>query len=109
MNEADDFDRHVRERMIGRFADDIVFGALGLAGESGEVVDQIKKMVRDDGGTMTPKRSRNIGLELGDALFYLTHIAHTLGLTLGGVMAMNVEKLRQRIAAGTLQGDGNNR
>lgn len=83
--------------------------ALGLTGESGEVADKIKKMYRDSAGVVTDDIRVAIGRELGDALWYLTRIASTLGLTLNGVMELNVAKLTDRRARGVQSGSGDNR
>jgi NTP pyrophosphatase (non-canonical NTP hydrolase) len=45
--------------------------ALGLAGEVGEVVEHIKKALRDDAGVITGNRRAALTTELGDALWYL--------------------------------------
>lgn len=77
---------------------------LGLAGESGEAVDKIKKSYRD--GTID---NHALVLELGDALWYLTAIANTIGYSLEGVMEANIAKLASRRARGVSRGEGDNR
>lgn len=80
--------------------------ALGLAGESGEVVDKIKKFYRD--GTDEQFKTRIIN-ELGDALWYLTRIATWFGSDLEEVMAANIRKLEDRLTRNVLHGSGDNR
>lgn len=87
------------------------FYTLGFAGESGEVVEKVKKGVRGDYDVtdISEEKRREIGLEIGDALWYLTNITDQLGFSLTEVMQMNVEKLEDRRARGKSRGDGDNR
>jgi len=64
----------------------------GLAGEAGEVVDLIKKSVRDD----KEVDRENLLLELGDVLHYLTIMAIRFGFDLEQIMQANIEKLEKR-------------
>lgn len=70
--------------------------AMGLAGESGEVVDIIKKEIFHRKQLST----QDLGLELGDVLFYLTWLCELYGLTLEGVALANNIKLNKRFPNG---------
>lgn len=70
----------------------IVGFALGLAGESGEVVDDIKKKYFH-GRTIDPNHTIE---ELGDVMWYVANIATQLGVTLDEVIERNADKLRVR-------------
>ena len=70
----------------------IVGFALGLAGESGEVVDDIKKKYFH-GRTIEPDHTIE---ELGDVMWYVANIATQLGVTLDEVIERNADKLRVR-------------
>jgi len=72
--------------------------ALGLAGESGESVDMVKKLYRDGMGRLTPLIANTIAFELGDALWYLTRLSNKLGFSLREIMLMNIDKLSTRRA-----------
>lgn len=52
----------------------ILYPALGLVGECGEVVDKIKKLIRDANWDMTDDRKDAISKELGDCCWYLANI-----------------------------------
>lgn len=67
----------------------------GLAGETGEVIELLKKKVRD--GKYKPM---DLAHELGDVLYYLTRIALEHGFTLDQIQDMNVEKLKLRKEVG---------
>ena len=71
-------------------------GCLGLAGESGEVCDLLKKYLYQ--GHEFP-RAKMIE-ELGDVCWYAAELAKGLGVTLEAVMEHNIEKLRKRYPNG---------
>ncbi len=80
-------------------------GALGLGGESGEVIDLIKKHLFHD----APLDTEELKKELGDVLWYLSAIATGVGLTLEEVAEANVAKLLARygrVHAGGGEGEG---
>jgi NTP pyrophosphatase (non-canonical NTP hydrolase) len=87
----------------------VVYPTLGLTNEAGEVAGKIKKIFRDKGGVITDADREALALELGDVLWYLAEICTQLGINLEDVAAANVEKLRGRVARGTLAGDGDTR
>lgn len=69
---------------------------LGLAGEAGEVANEIKKIDRDDEGGLTVERSEKILDEVGDALWYCARLLDECGYTLEEAMYANLQKLQQR-------------
>ena len=82
------------------------YPALGLAGETGEICEKLKKALRDDGGRISPERHALLAKELGDVLWYVSALCSELGLDLQAVAEANLAKLAQRRAAGKLHGDG---
>jgi len=82
--------------------------ALGLAGETGEVCDKLKKHIRV-GNTSTTLDRDGMLKELGDVMWYLTSITDELGFTLDEVIDRNVKKIQGRVKRGTLLGSGDNR
>lgn len=87
----------------------LAYAGLGLAGESGEVCDKLKKILRDKGGEISGEDQKKICLELGDALWYLDAVAFECGLTLEQVAAANLKKLADRRARKVIHGEGDNR
>jgi NTP pyrophosphatase (non-canonical NTP hydrolase) len=87
----------------------IVYTALKLNGEAGEVAEHIGKALRDDGGIITPERRTLLKKELGDVLWYISSLADELGFGLGAIAVHNLEKLADRKTRGVLGGSGDNR
>ncbi len=88
-------------------APELVYLTLGLAGESGEFADAVKKIIRvsglhDDDAFLNMIIDRNAGErklleELGDVLWYLTKIADFLGVSIEELMVRNTYKLYTRL------------
>ncbi len=87
----------------------IIYPALGMNGEAGEVADKVKKVIRDNNMEFTDDRKREIAKEIGDVLWYCAALAHDIGYTLEEVGEMNNAKLRSRKARGVISGSGDNR
>ena len=83
------FAAYPRETALG-------YVGLGLAGEAGEVANQLKKIIRDDAGSLTPDRKAKILDELVDVLWYCAALARELDVPLSQVAQMNIEKLSNR-------------
>ena len=75
---------------------DLKYMAIGLAGEVGEVLNEIKKLERDDNNHLTGKRRESIKKELGDVMWYFTGICTRLNLTIEDVLLGNIEKLKNK-------------
>ena len=86
-----------------------VYPALGLAGESGEVVEKIKKIFRDQQGMVGDEQRQAVAKELGDVLWYLAQLATELDLDLNQVAQDNLDKLFSRQQRGQLHGSGDER
>ena len=93
----------------------LVYPALGLAGECGEVVEHIKKAYRVHGrvscntagpGSVTTMsgiyNAPQLALELGDVLWYIAALASEIGYDLSEIAQMNLDKLADRKESGTL-------
>jgi NTP pyrophosphatase (non-canonical NTP hydrolase) len=83
--------------------------AMGVAGEAGEVIEKWKKVVAYKNGIVSEEDKQELAKELGDVVWYIAVLAHSLGLTLGEVMEKNVQKLTSRKARGAIKGQGDNR
>ena len=80
---------------------------LGLVGESGEIANKIKKIIRDKIPSANWKT--DLPNEIGDVLWYCAMLADYLDADLGAIMENNLEKLQSRKKRGVLGGSGDNR
>jgi NTP pyrophosphatase (non-canonical NTP hydrolase) len=80
---------------------------LGLAGESGEFADKIKKLIRDKNGQV--EKREELIKELGDVLWYIAMLSRYLGVDLSKVAEKNIAKLADRHKRGVITGAGDNR
>ena len=87
----------------------ILYPALGLAGEAGEVANKVKKIVRDGPENMPKDWRDQLASEIGDVLWYCAALATDLNLSLATIASQNEAKLRRRKEADTLGGSGDNR
>lgn len=76
---------------------------LGLAGETGEVVELVKKHI----GHGKSLSSSLLCDELGDVLWYLAVLAAHFGISLNDLAIKNVMKLKNRYPDGFVEGGGN--
>ena len=86
-----------------------IYPTLGLVGESGEVAEKIKKVLRDNNGNFDNESKTAIKKELGDVLWYLANLCNELDFTLNEVAEENLEKLNNRLSRGKISGSGDDR
>lgn len=87
----------------------VIYPALGLVNEAGEVAGKIKKVFRDKGGEINEETRQALKAELGDVLWYLAQVATELDLSLEEIAEHNIAKLYDRLERGTIRGEGDNR
>lgn len=85
------------------FAQEIANYAMGLAGESGELVDALKKQLFHG----RPASKAHLESEIGDVLWYLANLANALNIDLERAAENNLVKLRARYPDGFVKGGGN--
>ena len=86
-----------------------IYPTLGLVGESGEVAEKIKKVLRDNNGNFDYESKTAIKKELGDVLWYLANLCNELDFTLNEVAEENLDKLNNRLLRGKISGSGDDR
>lgn len=105
-----------------------LYPLLGIGGESGEILEKFKKIIRDKladkimAGTLTyiedfldaeiaisTEDKKAISKELGDQMFYVAWMCTMLGLDLETVAQENQDKLQDRKKRGVLGGSGDER
>ena len=87
----------------------ILYPALGLAGEAGEVANKVKKLMRDGVNNMPENWRDDIASEIGDVLWYCAALATDLNLSLGTIAGLNQAKLHKRMSENKIGGSGDNR
>jgi NTP pyrophosphatase (non-canonical NTP hydrolase) len=115
-----DFDKYQEQAFDYAFYPGrLIYPAMGLAGEAGECLEHIKKLIRDDGMpldeafepalALDAEVRKAIALECGDVLFYVAMVADDIGFTLSEIAEMNLDKLESRKKRGKLSGSGDYR
>lgn len=86
-------------RTAGKFesqSEELVAWTMGVGGESGEIVDYVKKVIFHG----HPLDREKLKLEIGDNLYYLARLANLLNYSLEEVAKANIEKLKKRYPEG---------
>ena len=108
-----DFDNYQKEaRKTAIYPDkdkNFIYPTLGLVGESGEVAEKIKKILRDKKGIFDYESKLALKKELGDVLWYLSNLCDELDFSLSDVANENLEKLNLRLSKGKISGSGDDR
>lgn len=86
----------VREDTEGLDLGGVLNGCLGLAGESGEVLDMVKKWVFHE----KDLDKDHLKKELGDVMWYVAMLCESFGFDLDEILQMNVDKLKARYPEG---------
>ena len=87
----------------------ILYPALGMAGEAGEVANKVKKIIRDGTENLPEDWKDQLASEIGDVLWYCAALSNDIGIPLALIAVQNRDKLLARKQKGTLQGSGDTR
>lgn len=87
----------------------LVYYALAVNAEAGELADKVVKIYRDRGGTMADEDKEALIDEMGDVLWYLTRLCEVIEVPLTMIAFRNIIKLERRVDQGTIQGSGDKR
>jgi len=106
----DEYQKQSRETAIyPNVGSNYIYPTLGLCGESGEVAEKIKKILRDQDGVFSVENLVELQKEIGDCLWYLSQLASELRLSLDQIAEENIKKLQSRKQRNVIQGSGDNR
>lgn len=83
----------------------LITGVMGLCGESGEVIDIVKKWYAQ-GHDLDPNKIKD---ELGDVCWYISCICNALDININEVFQTNIDKLKKRYPNGFTIYDSINR
>ena len=87
----------------------ILYPALGMAGEAGEVANKVKKIIRDGTDNLPEDWKDQLASEIGDVLWYCAALANDLNMPLALIAAQNRDKLLERKQKGMIGGSGDSR
>ncbi|MFD0557914.1 NTP pyrophosphatase (non-canonical NTP hydrolase) [Stackebrandtia endophytica] len=82
---------------------------LGLVGETGEIAEKAKKIVRDRDSDFSQWDVADLKKELGDTLWYIAVLADYFDISLDEVAELNIAKLADRRRRAVLGGSGDDR
>ena len=83
--------------------------SMGLAGETGEVIEKVKHIIRDQEGEVDAEKLESLKKEMGDVLWYLSQLAHAFNLSFNDIAEHNIKKLTDRAERSVLKGQGDTR
>ena len=97
----------------------IIYSAVGLAEEAGEVCGKIKRLIYDNVNSICTRgrlkdyineeQKLYIAKELGDVMWHLAQLSEEIGWSLEDVAGLNLEKLLDRSRRGVIRGEGDER
>lgn len=102
------FTRKVEDFHITKDLNDmgsVLNGCLGLAGETGEVLDMVKKWVFHE----KELDKEHLKKEIGDVMWYVAMLCESFGFDLDEILQMNIDKLMARYPEGFDTDKANNR
>jgi NTP pyrophosphatase (non-canonical NTP hydrolase) len=99
----------VSDHSYGDLSAQLISQLFGLVGESGEVAEKVKKLLRDKQGNLSNEDKAELLKELGDILWYINSVSHLLGSSLEEVAQANLDKVLSRKSRGVTKGNGDNR
>ena len=92
-------DRLVELDQKGANIERLTTAGVGLAAESGEFLEIVKKMVFQ-GKPWNDDNREHLIIELGDVMWYVMQACMALGVSLDEIVEGNVEKLKKRYPGG---------
>lgn len=87
----------------------LMYLALGVTGEAGEIAEKVKKLMRNDDGVISDEKRDELKKEIGDVLWYLSQLSRVLGFSISDAADANIEKLADRAARGVIKSSGDTR
>lgn len=112
--DINDYSKQAISTLLGEHGTDdmsptLISQVFGLMGESGEVAEKFKKLIRDKHGKISEEDKQEILKELGDILWYINAVSHLLDSSLEEVARKNLDKVLSRKERGVTHGSGDNR
>lgn len=115
MTTFEEYDQLIAKTALygGREGGWLLYPALGLCGEAGEVAEKVKKLLRNSNkqfaSELTGSERLELLKEIGDCIWYCSALATTLRSSLSEVAQINADKLLSRLERGVVKSEGDNR
>ncbi len=87
----------------------LMYLSMGTAGETGEVIEKVKKLIRPTEVVISDEKRADLNKEIGDILWYVSQLALALGLSLNDIAENNLQKLTDRHQRGVIHSEGDTR
>lgn len=109
-----EYQKECRKTDVGTAAQDCLepgwlYYVLGIGGESGELLEKIKKLFRDKQGIIDDEFKDAVKKEMGDVQWYMARLCDWFDIPFEDVFTANIEKLQSRKDRNKLHGDGDDR
>jgi NTP pyrophosphatase (non-canonical NTP hydrolase) len=86
-----------------------LYYVLGMCGETGELTERIKKLMRNKKGKVDAEFVDGLKGELGDIMWYVSRLAAQFDIKMSSVTKCNLKKLKSRKQRGVIKSQGDNR
>tara|TARA_R100001082_G_C4358844_1_gene158281 strand:- start:930 stop:1286 length:357 start_codon:yes stop_codon:yes gene_type:complete len=103
-SQMNDYQRAAVSTAIYKKEHAVIYPALGLAAEAGEVANKVKKILRD--GKFDKEA---IADEVGDCMWYIAALCRDLNIDMQEIADNNIKKLKDRLERGVISGSGDDR
>jgi len=112
--EFNEYQKECAKTDVGTSAQDCIepgflYYVLGAGGETGELLEKIKKLFRDKNGIVDDEFRSQIIKEIGDIWWYHARLLSSFDISMDEVAKQNIEKLQSRMERNKLHGDGDDR
>jgi len=109
-----EYQKECRKTDVGTAAQDCLepgwlYYTMGIAGETGELMEKIKKLFRDNNGIIDNDFKSALIKEMGDVQWYMARLADQFDIDFEVIFRTNVKKLQSRKKRNKLHGDGDDR
>lgn len=109
MIDIDNYQKECKKTAIYPTEYSVIYPVIGMCGETGEVAEKIKKIIRDKNSIFDETSKIEIMKELGDVMWYISNIATDLNVNMSDILTMNLDKIQSRQSRNKIHGSGDNR
>ena len=108
-----DFEEYQKEarktEVYPKGLNDWIYTSMALGGEVGEILNKLKKVIRDENSEISEEKREDLSYEIGDVLWYIAAFCTALNLNFDDIARKNLDKLKSRHERDKLKGSGDKR